>query len=207
MIKNIIFDIGSVIAYFNKDKVLATFTPNKDEQEFLRENVIYSPEWNQYGHIDLGYISLEDMGNIICDRTDHVHDDLVMDFSVNHVNFIEVQQSMINLINNLRKNGYKVYILSNTNKNAMKKHDESNLTNIVDGHVYSYEVKMIKPHIGIYKELINKYNLVPSECVFIDDRKENTDTADRLGIHGENVVPDNYESVIAALNKYNIKID
>ena len=207
MIKNIIFDIGNVITHFNEDEVLKSYSDDKNVQEFLRENVIYSPEWVQYGLIDLGYISLENMGNAICDRTNHVHDDLVMDLSMNHARFIEVQDKVLELIEKLRKNGYKVYILSNTNEVAMKRHDEKGLTNKVDGHVYSYEVHKLKPYIGIYKELLDKYNLNPSECIFLDDRKENIITACNLGIHGENVEANNYNSLIDSLKKYNINID
>ena len=207
MIKNIIFDIGSVIAYFDKRGVLENFTKDKEEQDFLFDNVLNSPEWTKYGLIDLGYISLEDMGNIICDRTNNVHDDIVMDFSVNHVDYIVVQDRMLDLIKKLKSNGYKVYILSNTNASATKKHAESGLFDLVDGMVLSYQVRKIKPYEGIYKELLNKYNLIPSECIFLDDRKENTDTANRLGIHGENVEPNNYDSVVNSLKKYNIKID
>ena len=62
MIKNVIFDIGSVIAYFDEDKVLKTYSDDTNIQEFLRENVINIPEWVKYGLIDLGFITLEDMG-------------------------------------------------------------------------------------------------------------------------------------------------
>ena len=207
MIKNIVFDIGGVIAYFDEDKLLATYSSDKDVQEFLRENVIYSPEWVKYGLIDLGYITLEEMGQIICDRTDHVHDDMVMDLSTNHARFIDVQDNVLDLIKRLRKNGYKVYILSNTNEVAMARHNEKNLINLVDGAVLSYEVHMVKPHTGIYKELINKYNLIPSETVFLDDRQANIDTAIKLGINGEKVVPNSYDSLIESLTKYNVNVD
>ena len=187
MIKNIIFDIGSVIAYFDEDEVVKTYSDDKEVQEFLKENVIHSPEWVKYGLIDLGYVSLEDMGHIICDRTEHVHDDMVMDLSVNH--------------------GYRVYILSNTNEKAMARHNEKHLEDLVDGSVLSYLVHSVKPHTGIYKELLNKYNLNPSECIFLDDRKANTDTANSLGMIGINVVPNSYDDIISSLKKYNINVD
>ena len=207
MIKNIIFDIGGVIAYFDVDKVLNEFSQDKDMQSFLKDNVINSPEWGKYGLIDLGYISLEDMGNIICDRTNHVHDDLVMKLSKEHVNYIEFQDKVIELLKRLKNNGYKLYILSNTNKYAMEEHNKKYLLDYVDGYVLSYQVKMIKPHIGIYKELINKYNLIPSECIFVDDRNENIETANSLGINGINVMKNNYEDLVNSLKKNNINID
>ena len=207
MIKNIIFDIGGAIAYFDEDEALNSFTTDEDIKVFLKEKVINSPEWGQNGLIDLDYISLEDMGHIICDRTNHVHDKEVMDFSVNHINHLFTQDRVIELLKRLRNNGYKVYILSNTNKYAMENHNKKHLLDYVDGYVLSYEVKSIKPHIGIYKELINKYNLIPSECIFLDDRKDNIETANSLGINGINVIKNNYNDVINSLKRYNINVD
>ena len=44
---------------------------------------------------------------------------------------------------------------------------------------------MIKPDAGIYRYLTDKYNLESEECLFIDDRKENVDTALQLGWQAE----------------------
>lgn len=56
--------------------------------------------------------------------------------------------------------------------------------NDVDGKVVSGFVNMIKPQPEIYKCLLEKYNLVPSECVFIDDRMDNVEAARQVGING-----------------------
>ena len=207
MIKNIIFDIGGVIAYFDENEVVSTYSGDKKVQKFLKENVIYSPEWVKCGLIDLGYISLENMGHIICDRTDHIYDEFVMDLSVNHINFIDVKDNVLDLIKRLKNNGYKVYLLSNTNEKAMAKHNEKHLEELVDGAVLSYQVHSVKPHLGIYKELLNKYNLNPIESIFIDDRKANIDTANKLGIIGVKVKSNSYEDVIDSLKKYNVNVD
>ena len=130
-----------------------------------------------------------------------------MDLSVNHINFIDVKDNVLDLIKRLKYNGYKVYLLSNTNKKAMAKHNEKQLEDLVDGAVLSYQVHSVKPHLGIYKELLNKYNLNPSESIFIDDRKANIDTANKLGIIGVKVKPNSYEDVIDSLKKYNVNVD
>mgnify|MGYP002508692957 CR=1 FL=1 len=35
----------------------------------------------------------------------------------------------------------------------------------------------------IYEELLNRYNLVPEECVFLDDLERNLKGAEKYGIH------------------------
>jgi putative hydrolase of the HAD superfamily len=50
--------------------------------------------------------------------------------------------------------------------------------------VASCEVHINKPDAGIYQELLRKYDLRASECVFIDDNLENVQSAFQLGITG-----------------------
>ena len=42
-----------------------------------------------------------------------------------------------------------------------------------DGGVISAEVKLSKPDSQIYEILLEKYSLVPEECLFIDDLEIN----------------------------------
>ena len=58
----------------------------------------------------------------------------------------------------------------------------------LDGKVVSYEIHQVKPDEAIYLELLNRFGLKAEECVFFDDREENTDTAQRLGIKSYTVL-------------------
>ena len=53
-----------------------------------------------------------------------------------------------------------------------------------DGEVISGQVKMIKPDAEIYLHLLNSFNLQAEETVFIDDRQDNIEAAEKLGIKG-----------------------
>ena len=55
--------------------------------------------------------------------------------------------------------------------------------NYIDGGVYSYEVKVSKPKELIYKTLLQKYNLIPEETIFIDDSLKNIEIAQKNGIN------------------------
>jgi len=50
--------------------------------------------------------------------------------------------------------------------------------------VISGQVKMIKPDAEIYLHLLNSFNLQAEETVFIDDRQDNIEAAEKLGIKG-----------------------
>lgn len=55
----------------------------------------------------------------------------------------------------------------------------------MEGGVVSYEVNMAKPDIRIYKKLIDKYDLVPEECLFFDDLKANVEGAIKAGMQSK----------------------
>lgn len=80
MIENIIFDIGNVTLNFNLLEVIPSFTKNKDEQKFILDNIINSPECLGNALIDTGYIKKEDAIEIVKDRTNHINDKLISNF-------------------------------------------------------------------------------------------------------------------------------
>ena len=208
MIKNIIFDIGNVILFFDYKKIVQGISKDPADIAFIVKHVINSPEWLGYGLLDLGVISAEDAVIAIQDRTEHTHDRLVEDFLLHSQEDRKVDPGIREEIIKLKQEGYKVYLLSNI---PHIRYDfirnTSDLFDIVDGMVLSCLVKKIKPHESIYKELLAKYNLDPSECVFIDDNKKNIKTAERLGIKGINVfpTPESVKSAITRIKNLNKK--
>ncbi len=50
--------------------------------------------------------------------------------------------------------------------------------------VISYQVKLLKPEKEIYNLLIENYNLIPEQTIFIDDSLENVKAAEEVGIKG-----------------------
>ena len=207
MIKNIVFDIGNVILNFDLDDVLPAFTKNKEEQRFILDNIINSPEWLGNALIDTGYVKREDVIEIVKDRTNHTNDKLISDFWNTYNDYAKVDEKVINLIKQLKNNNYNIYLLSNINPYTHDFVKTSGLFDIVDGYVLSYLEHKIKPYESIYKTLLSRYNLNSDECLFIDDKEENVLTANKLGILGKNVEPDNYESIIRLLEEYNIKFN
>lgn len=205
MIKNIIFDIGNVILNFDIETILPKFTNDKKQQQFIIDNIINSPEWLKNGLIDTGYISRQQAIDIVQDRTNHSNDDLISYFWNHYNDYSFIDNRVLNIINNLKNNGYKVYLLSNINLHTYNSIEQSGLFNIVDGYILSYQVHKIKPFIGIYNELINKYNIKTNESLIIDDNINNVKTANKLGIMGNKVEPDDFDSIINLLNDFNIE--
>ena len=83
----------------------------------------------------------------------------------------------------LKEKGYGIYILSNYSQELFEKHTkDAPFISLADGVVVSYQIHITKPDEKIYRYLLDKYNLKAEECIFFDDREENTEAARKLGI-------------------------
>jgi len=93
----------------------------------------------------------------------------------------------VKFVKECKKQGHKCYILSNWNTESFKymctqkKYKE--FFGLFDGILISGEHNCLKPHPSIYTQLIRHFKLNPSECVFIDDQKENIVASKQMGIH------------------------
>ena len=203
MIKNVIFDFGNIIIRFNPDEMTSYYTNDNNIKKFLVDNVINSPEWLGEGKLDLGDISLEEMANTINKRTNYIHEKEVYNFSTDFPNKLKYNGSIIETIKKLKNLGYNLYILSNTSDEVFCKFIDD-LSPLFDGMVLSYKIHEIKPNKPIYEYLLNKYNLNPEECLFLDDRLDNMETANSFGIKGRKVNKDDYEDIIKVLKEFNI---
>jgi HAD superfamily hydrolase (TIGR01509 family) len=68
-----------------------------------------------------------------------------------------------------------------------------------DGEVVSCEEGVVKPMPEIYDILLCRYNLLPEETIFIDDREENVVAAQEKGITTFHFNRDDYEGSCAQL--------
>lgn len=203
MIKNIIFDLGNVLLLFNEKEIISHFTNNKEESEYISKEIIRSPEWNM---LDKGTISLDDAINKVNEKNNNKYRELTENFWRNYVNYQLVNENTVSILKYLKYKGYKIYILSNLSEMVYNHFKDHELFNYVDGKIISYQYKTIKPEYDIYNILLNKYNLIADECIFIDDKIENIKAANDLNIHGEVVNKDDSTDVFSILNKYFLTI-
>lgn len=88
-------------------------------------------------------------------------------------------------IKELKKCGYQVLYLSNYSRHLLKTSPRSvDFLPLMDGGIFSWEVHLLKPDSRIFEILCRRYGILPEQCLFIDDRKENVDAAVRFGMTG-----------------------
>lgn len=113
----------------------------------------------------------------------------------------------IALLKRLRKKGFKLFLLSNTNDLHLQKIKENSgrfdygqFLKQFDGIYFSHEMGHRKPEPAFYKQVLKKEKLKAEDCFFIDDREENIEAAEKLGIKGHHFNPDT-EDLAAVLKK------
>jgi putative hydrolase of the HAD superfamily len=96
-----------------------------------------------------------------------------------------INDAMILWVQQLHAAGFKTAILSNMPAD-MATHIRNNFAWIshFDQHIFSGEVRSVKPEPAIYQHCIDALGVKPSEALFIDDRDINLEQARAAGIHG-----------------------
>jgi epoxide hydrolase-like predicted phosphatase len=96
----------------------------------------------------------------------------------------QLDVTMVRFIQTLRPR-YKVGILSNAWSDARSFHNAKfEMNTWVDVQVYSAEVGLLKPDPRIYRIVLDQLQLPAGVCVFVDDRPENVQAAQTLGMKG-----------------------
>lgn len=87
------------------------------------------------------------------------------------------------------ENAYRIFLLSNTNdihiehvKRHMGKEKYHRFKNAFECFYLSFEMGMRKPDLEIFEYLIERHKLTPEATLFVDDTKENTDAAAKMGL-------------------------
>lgn len=91
------------------------------------------------------------------------------------------------LTNNLQyilslKPKYSVYLLSNLTDETYNFLED--IITEFDGGAFSFQEHPKKPDLKFYQVLFRRYGLNPEECIFFDDRPQNLEAGEKLGMRG-----------------------
>ena len=202
-IKHIIFDVGNVLFNYNPSYIIECLIPNSNSKQFYLDHLFNSDFWQK---MDRGDLTLEAVKKKL--HQEHGLSSLekkeITQLATHFVDHLILNSDMKKLFLSLN-NSYNIYILSNFQskpfQKLLKNHD---FLNQAKGIVVSADVMMKKPEIGIYHFLLSQYRLLPHECIFIDDLKENIQTAKKLLINP--ILFTSFQQTTQELKQYNIAI-
>ena len=180
MIKNIIFDVGQVLVKVCWLEVMQELGFHEDITERVANATVRSSTWSEY---DRSLRSYEDILAEFASNNPEVEAEILL-FMEHETESIREFPYAKEWVKSFKDKGYRCYVLSNYPKRTFEMtHSERSFKEYMDGAVYSCDVQMIKPEKEIYQTLLERYDLLPEECVFIDDNLANVETARNMGIH------------------------
>lgn len=180
MIRTIIFDIGNVLADFTWEAHYRRFGYTGSRLERLARATVKSDAWNEY---DRGELTGEEILQKFIDNDPEIEAD-IRKCLADVEGMVIRNDYAIPWLQELKQKGYQTLYLSNFSERAARECAKAlDFLPYMDGGILSYQEKVIKPMPEIYQLLIDRYQLVPAECVFLDDTQKNLTGAEAFGIH------------------------
>ena len=193
MIKNCIFDLGNVILKGKPSIILDNLNLDDETYHDIKNNF-----FNNWSKLDLGLISLDSFF-YQCNFKSTISNE-IKEKLINYYKYRPFNLEILNILRDLKNKKYSIYLLSNNNKETADYLRTLDFYQYIDGDVYSCDYNTVKPNIEIYKILLNKYNLITKECLFIDDDQNNIETATKLGFKTIKYNSDNYNTLNLKIN-------
>lgn len=202
MIKNIVFDMGNVLIRYDARTYTDKYVKNKEEGDFLCEEVFRSVEWIK---MDRGILTEEDAIDSIMERLPEHLQHYVPVLIQNWHTEIPPYMEMEDLAKALKENGYHIYLLSNTSVRFHEFRVNIPALKYFEGEFISADYGMLKPELNIFRSFYHHFLLNPEECYFVDDSNANIEAAELTGMKGF-VYRGNIQALKNSMEKEGIKL-
>lgn len=181
MIKNIIFDFGNVLVNYDFDILFRNIYPDEDKRKAFADFI------NDPGRVQVLDRGMKPFHGIIEDfiseRPDLEEEFIVFEKRKPEVVLGEVP-GMRDMLEKLKSGGFGLYGLTNWDTQVHITIAQYGIFRLLDGRVISSEEHLVKPEREIYLRLLDRFGLAADECVFVDDKPENIEGAEKVGIKG-----------------------
>src|SRR3989338_2427769 len=178
-IKAIIFDIGEVLQIDPKGERYEKFAravviDSKDFREFIASKGKY---------MAVGKISAKEFCMAVKEKFEITAPTEKIISAWKKVYMEEpLNLELFELIKKL-KNNYKIAALSDAHEASVESRRTEKFLSSFDEMIFSNEHGIAKPDKRIFEITTKKIGLLPSECVFIDDKETHVKAANTLGFH------------------------
>lgn len=181
MIKNIVFDLGNVLISFKPSEYFDKKNYPQNYKARILSEIFDSEEWQM---LDRGDITTSEAIDSISLKSSLNKEEITHIFNLRTELLFPLDEN-VRLLPGLKKQGFRLYFLSNFPLDLFKEVTTGYyFFKHFDGGVISAQVKFTKPHSRIYEAFLEKYSLVPEECLYIDDLEINVRGAETVGMKG-----------------------
>jgi putative hydrolase of the HAD superfamily len=177
-IKNIIFDLGGVLLTWLPKQLANQFFPDPQAQDLIFTHLLNHPDWLE---LDRGSLTPQKASENAAKRSGLDPKTILALIEAVPASLNLVPETL-ELVKELQNAGVNLYVLSNMHQaSADYIKAQFPIWDYFTGIVFSCDVNQVKPEKEIFETLLEKYDLVPQECLFIDDMENNTLAAQKLG--------------------------
>ncbi len=182
MIKNVIFDFGQVLVHFEPSYMVGVYVTDESDKRLLEEVIFDRLYWDR---LDMGTITDEETMERVKERLPERLWDVADKIYYNWINNIPEIDGMSELLSHLKSRyGVRLFLLSNISKFFAEHSGEIEILKKLDGLVMSGPIGIVKPSYEIFDHICKKYDIDPSEAIFVDDRCDNIEGARAYGMQG-----------------------
>ena len=178
MANTILFDLGGVLVHLDWDGVCRRLVKlSGREDEFVRREVINGPIVRSSMK---GLLGAREFHQALCGRlgVDLGYKDFVDLWN----GLLSANETIVPLVEQL-KSGYQLVLASNTDVIHFTHSVENfGVLGQFDRQFLSYEIGLLKPDPAFFRHILRTLNTPAADCIFIDDRAENVESARTVGI-------------------------
>ena len=176
-VKKFLFDLGNVFFDWNPERILKPIFNDDERMNFFINNISF-PLLDT--RCDAG-ITIEVAVNDAIKKFPEFEKEIKL-YYPNHGNMVGgfFQQS-VDVFYKIKELKYPCFVLSNWSAETYEGMEETYpFLKDFDGKIISGRDFLIKPDPAIYELAISRFDLIPQETLFIDDRLDNIEAAQKL---------------------------
>jgi len=180
MIDTIIFDFGDIFINLDKQATISGLQQlgmKEWNAELDRLNLLFETGDISYDDFLAGF--QKELPNATTEEILKAWNAVLADFPLYRLEFLQMLSQKYRLF--LLSNTDSIHIATFENKSGISFY--SDFYQCFEKVYFSFEIGMRKPNAEVFQYLINKHELSPKRTLFVDDKKENTDSAASLGFH------------------------
>ena len=177
IVKKFLFDLGNVFFDWNPERILKPIFNDDERMNFFINNISF-PLLDT--RCDAG-ITIEVAVNDAIKKFPEFEKEIKF-YYPNHGNMVGgFFQKTVDVFYKIKELSYPCFVLSNWSAETYEGMEEKYpFLKDFDGKIISGRDFLIKPDPAIYELAISRFNLIPEETLFIDDRLDNIEAAQNL---------------------------
>ena len=181
MIENVVFDFGQVLIKFDPDHMVGRYVTDAVDAALLSAVVFDRLYWDK---LDAGTLGDAEAVAMMQARLPDRLKAAASDIYYNWIYNIPEIEGMREVVELAIERGAQVFLLSNISRYFAQHADEIPILSLIENRVFSSVCGFVKPSAEIYRHLCKKYSLAPEKTLFVDDRRENVEGAEAVGLRG-----------------------